>query len=46
MTISQNEINEVSFFDVVLPVEVALRIFSQLHWPDVLQCALVSVTFF
>ena len=39
----QNDINEVPFFDVNLPREIALRIFSHLGINDLCSCAQVCV---
>ncbi len=39
----QNDVNDVEFFDVVLPREVALSIFLFLDYRDLCECSKVRV---
>jgi len=43
MFLTQDEINTIPFFDIQLPREIALIIFSYLDVKDLCTCALVSI---
>lgn len=42
----QNEVNDIPFFDIELPYELALKIFQHLNRTELGRCAQVSLIYF